>query len=139
MIEVVLREGVLEVFEIMKGGKMFKKIVLLTLLLSFTLMIGIVCADDTTSGTLSAVLDEQNGTVTAMFVGYSEGNPVIIGPTTWESSSQDFSNATAEEIGSKLCGKEHNIKKVTRSTNTGKEVVAEVVISSQHAPILVGR
>lgn len=139
MIEVVLNQRVSEVFEIMKGGKMFKKIVLVTLLLSFTLMIGIVCADDTMTGTLSAMLDEQNGTVTAMFVGYSGGSPVIIGPTTWECSPQDFSNATAEEIGSKLCGKKHNIKKVTQSTNTGKEVVAEVVISSQHAPILVGR
>ena len=118
---------------------MFKKAILLTILSSFLLMGIVYAGTDTMSGTLSAMLDEQSGTVTAMFVGYSQGNPVIIGPTTWESSSNDFSNATAEDIGKKLCGKQHNLQRVTQSTHTGKEVVAEVVISSQNAPILVGR
>ena len=119
---------------------MSKKIILLVILLSLPLMIGTVyAASDTMSGTLSAMLDEDSGTVTAMFVGYAEGNPVIIGPTTWESTATDFSNATAEDIGNQLCGKDHKFKKVTKSTHTDKEVVAEVVISSQKAPILVGR
>lgn len=118
---------------------MIKKTILLTLLASFLLMGSVYADSDTMSGTLSAMLDKQNGTVTAMFVGYSQGNPVIIGPTTWESNANDFSNATAEDIGKKLCGSKHNLKKVTQSTHTGKEVIAEVVISSQNAPILVGR
>ena len=119
---------------------MYKKIIILAILLSLPLMIGTVYADsDTMTGTLSAMLDEDNGIVTAMFVGYADGNPVIIGPTTWESSSKDFSQASAEDISNKLCGTQHQLKRVTKSTHTDKEVVAEVVISSQNAPILVGR
>ena len=119
---------------------MYKKILILAILLSLPLMIGTVYADSNTmTGTLSAMLDESNGIVTAMFVGYSEGNPVIIGPTTWESNAQDFSQASAEDISNKLCGTEHHLKKVTKSTHTDKEVVAQVVISSKNAPILVGR
>jgi hypothetical protein len=119
---------------------MLKKILILTILLSLPMVIGTAFADsDTMSGTLSAMLDEDNQTVTAMFVGYAEGNPVIIGPTTWESSAEEFSNASAEDISNKLCGNEHSLKKITKSTHTDKEVVAEVVITSENAPILVGR
>ena len=119
---------------------MYKKIIILAILLAVPLMIGTVYADSSTmTGTLSAMLDQDNGMVTAMFVGYAEGNPVIIGPTTWESSANDFSQATAEDISSKLCGTKHQLKRVTKSTHTDKEVVAEVVISSKDAPILVGR
>ena len=118
---------------------MSKKLLVLTILLSIPLMIGTVYAEDTMTGTLSAMLDEDSGTVTAMFVGYAEGNPVIIGPSTWESSAKDFSDASAEDFGGQLCGSNHNLKRVQRSTHTDKEIVAEVVITSQKAPILVGR
>lgn len=90
-------------------------------------------------GTLSATLDNQNKTVTAMFVGYSEGEPVIIGPSTWTTSSEEFSNASAEQIGNKLVGKDGSVKKVTKSTNTGKEMVAEIVVVGPDSSILVGR
>jgi hypothetical protein len=90
-------------------------------------------------GTLSATLDNQNKTVTAMFVGYCEGEPVIIGPSTWTTSSEEFSGASAEEIGNKLCGKDSSVRKVTKSTNTGKEIVAEMVVVSPGSSILVGR
>jgi len=119
---------------------MSKKLIILTILLSLSLMIGIAYADsDTMTGTLSAMLDEDSGTATAMFVGYVEGNPVIIGPSTWECSAKEFSDASAEDIAKQLCGSDHDLKKVTKSTHTDKEVVAEVVIQSQKAPILVGR
>jgi hypothetical protein len=119
---------------------MSKKLLVLTILLSIPLMIGTVYADsETMTGTLSAMLDEDSGTVTAMFVGYAEGNPVIIGPSTWESSAKDFSDASAEDIGNQLCGSDHDLKRVQRSTHTNKEIVAEVVITSEKAPILVGR
>jgi hypothetical protein len=95
-------------------------------------------ADSTMVGTLSATLD-QNGNITAMFVGYTSGEPVMIGPSTWTAESKDLSNISAEDIGKKLCGKDNVLKRVTKSTNTGKEIVAEVVISSTNAPILVGR
>ncbi len=90
-------------------------------------------------GTLSATLNNQNKTVTAMFVGYSEGEPVIIGPSTWTTSSEEFSGASAEEIGNKLVGKDGSVKKVTKSTNTGKEMVAEIVVVGPGSSILVGR
>jgi formylmethanofuran dehydrogenase subunit E-like metal-binding protein len=123
-----------------KEEKMLKKIIILTILLTLPMMIGTVFADSNTmTGTLSAMFDENSGTVTAMFVGYAEGNPVIIGPTTWECSAKEFSDATAEDISNKLCGSDHDLKRVTKSTHTDKEVVAEVIISSQNAPILVGR
>lgn len=126
---------------------MFKKFGFKVLLFSILLLVPVmtgttlnVYADSSTMvGTLSAILDSQNGTVTAMFVGYTGGEPVIIGPSTWTSSPQEFANATAEDIGYKLCGKDHVLKRVTKSTNTGKEIVADVVIVSPHAPILVGR
>jgi len=119
---------------------MSKKIIILMILFSLPMMIGTVHANSITmTGTISAILDEENGTVTAMFVGYAGGIPVIIGPITWECSAEDFSNFTAEGIGNRLCGSEHDLKRVMRSTHTDKEVVAEVVIYSQSAPVLVGR
>jgi hypothetical protein len=84
-------------------------------------------------------MDNQNKTVTAMFVGYCDGEPVIIGPSTWTISSEEFSSASAEEIGNKLCGKDNSVKKVTKTTNTGKEIVAEIVVVSPASSILVGR
>ena len=123
-----------------KEENVLKKIMILTTLLSLLLMIGTVYADSNTmTGTLSAMLDKDNGTVTAMFVGYAEGNPIIIGPTKWQCSSNEFSNASAEDISKKLCGKKYQLKKITKSTHTDKEVVAEVVISGQNVPVIVGR
>jgi hypothetical protein len=119
---------------------MSKKLIILIILLSLPLMIGTAYADsDTMTGTLSAMLDEDSGTATAMFVGYAEGNPVIIGPSTWECSAKEFSDASAEDIAEQLCGSDHDLERVQTSTHTGKEIVAEVVITSQKAPILVGR
>lgn len=96
-------------------------------------------SDSTMVGTLSAVLDSQNGTATAMFVGYCEGKPVIIGPSTWATNAQEFSNAKAEDIGNTLCRNNCVIKQVTKSTNTGKEIVSEVVIVGPTGSIMVGR
>ncbi len=126
---------------------MFKKFGFNVLLFSILLLVPVIIGttsnvyaeSSTMVGTLSAMLDSQNGTVTAMFVGYCGGEPVIIGPSTWTSSPQEFSEATAEDIGYKLCGNDHVLKRVTKSTHTGKEIVADVIIVSPHAPILVGR
>ena len=90
-------------------------------------------------GTLSATIDRQSNTVTAMFVGYCEGEPVVIGPSTWASTGEEFSDASAETIGNKLCGTNNSVKKVTKSTNTGKDMVAEIVIVGPSSAILVGR
>lgn len=95
--------------------------------------------EKTMVGTLSAQLDTQKGTVTVMFVGYSKGEPVIIGPSTWEATEADLSKVKPEDITQKLCGQDHNLKKVTKFSNTGKEIVAEIVIESQKHPVIVGR
>ena len=121
---------------------MAKKIFLISMLVLISTLIGNAYAADSNStivGTLSAIMDSNNETVTAMFVGYCKGEPVIIGPSTWTISTEEFSKSTAEDIGNKLCGNNHTLKKVIKSTHTGKEIVAEVVISSTDAPILVGR
>lgn len=96
-------------------------------------------ADKIMSGTLSAKIDSQNKTVTAMFVGYCQGEPVIIGPSTWTSSQKEFEDATAEQIADRLCGTEQGTKKVTKSSNNGKEMVAEIVISGSEEAVFVGR
>ncbi|NWF97992.1 MAG: hypothetical protein HXY52_03520 [Nitrospirae bacterium] len=122
---------------------MFKKtkikyIIMLTMVLLISLSIA-HAEDKTMVGTLSATMDEQNNTVTAMFVGYCEGEPVIIGPTTWSSSVQEFSNASVEDIGNKLCGSSKSVKKITKSTKTNKDVVAEIVVTAPTSAIIVGR
>jgi len=121
------------------------KILLFIILLCVPLIIGMTLhasansSGSTIVGTLSAIFDNQNGTVTAMLVGYRVGEPVIIGPFTWTSSVLEFAHAKAEDIGNTLCGKDYVIKRVTKSINTGKEIVAEVVIVEPGLSILGGR
>jgi hypothetical protein len=120
------------------------KIILTVILLIPAMMQSAVIAyaetpEKTMVGTLSAQLDSEKGTVTGMFVGYSKGEPVIIGPSTWEATEADFLKVKPEDITQKLCGQDHNLKKVTKFSNTGKEIVAEIVIESQRPSIIVGR
>ncbi len=115
-----------------------RNIILLTILVFVSLSFA-QAEDKTMVGTLSATMDEKNNTVTAMFVGYCEGEPVIIGPSTWSSSADDFSKASTEDIGNKLCGSEKSVKKVTKSTKTNKDVVAEIVVTGPSSAIIVGR
>lgn len=82
----------------------------------------------TISGRLAAKYDSSNETVTAMVAGYCEGEPVTIGPSTWKIAGGEFSQMKAEDIGKTLCGKNLFLKKVTKSANNGKEIVADVVI-----------
>ena len=95
-------------------------------------------SEKSVSGTLSAQSDREKGTVTAMFVGYSEGSPVVIGPYSWDMSQEEFSRATAMDIGKKLLGPGHSIRKVIKCANSGKELIANIIIGSRPAP-LVGR
>lgn len=112
------------------------------ILLTISLLISFSVAqaeDKTMVGTLSATMDEKNNTVTAMFVGYCQGEPVIIGPSTWSSSIDDFSKASIEDIGNKLCGSNNSVKKVTKFTKTNKDAVAEIVVTGPNSAIIVGR
>jgi hypothetical protein len=119
---------------------MLKKMLILTILIAVPMLFGTAFAADSSTmvGTLSAMLDD-NGNVTAMFVGYSQGDPVIIGPATWASTKDEFSNSSTEDIANKLCGHDQKIKKITKSTKSSKELVATVVLSGQKDSIVVGR
>ena len=123
------------------SGRKAISVLLITTFLLLTAVTGIVGGQNEKPmvGTLSATMDKQSGTVTAMFVGYCEGEPVIIGPSTWSISGEEFSAASPEDIGNKLCGRDDSVKKVTKATNTGRDMVAEVVIMGPSSAILVGR
>ena len=80
------------------------------------------------SGRLAATYDNKTETVTAMVAGYCESQPVTIGPRTWTMTKRDFSHAKAEDIANILCGGDHNIRKVTKSSKSATEIVADVLI-----------
>jgi len=80
------------------------------------------------SGRLAAIYDNKTGTVTAMVAGYCESQPVTIGPVTWAMTEQEFSHADAENIAQTICGKDHNLRKVIKSSRNGSEMIAEVII-----------
>jgi hypothetical protein len=58
---------------------------------------------------------------------------------TWKSDVKEFTSASLNEIGDKLCGSNNSIKKVTRTVNTGKEIVAEIVVTTEKPSVLVDR
>jgi hypothetical protein len=109
------------------GGALFC-ILVIVLFLGLALPAYADQTSSTISGRLAATYDSGSGTVTAMVAGYSEGNPVTIGPSTWTASEKDFSKLRAEDIGKILCRDGLSLKKVTKSAHNGKEIVADVVI-----------
>jgi hypothetical protein len=130
------------------GREMFNKI-RAKILLSVILLVSVIListsslyaqpAGKNVSGTLSAQLDNKKGTVTAMFVGYTEGSPVVVGPYSWDISRREFSKATATDIGKRLFAPDCHITKVTKSTNSGKEIIANVVVENPKPCVVVGR
>lgn len=106
---------------------------LFTALLLVVVSIGatLVYADSSgsaVSGRLGAICDNRTGNVTAMVAGYAEGKAVTLGPVTWTVAQGQFSNLTAEDVAKIVCGKDFTLKKVTKSANNGKELVADVLI-----------
>jgi hypothetical protein len=82
----------------------------------------------TVSGRLGATYDNKTGNVTAMVAGYCEGKAVTVGPVTWAVTQEEFSNLKTEDVAKIVCGKDFTLKKVTKSANNGKELVADVLI-----------
>jgi len=80
------------------------------------------------SGRLAATFDAGTGTVTAIIAGYCGGEPVTIGPVTWQSTEKAFAALKAEEVGKTLCGKSHDIKRIVKAKNNGNGIVAEVLL-----------
>jgi hypothetical protein len=126
----VVQEARCKMSKKMKGSA----IVLAVLLLAgvFFLSAFEVSADPSASaisGRLAATFNKETGTVTALVAGYCEGKPVMIGPQTWAMAEREFSSLNAEDIGKVLCGNQLAITKVVKSSNDGKAIVAEVVLT----------
>jgi len=80
------------------------------------------------SGRLGVTYDSKTGNVTAMIAGYCEGKAVTVGPVTWAVTQEQFSNIKTEDVAKIVCGKDFTLQKVTKSENSGKEIVADVLI-----------
>jgi hypothetical protein len=63
-----------------------------------------------------------------MIAGYCEGKAVTVGPVTWAVTQEQFSNIKTEDVAKIVCGKDFTLQKVTKSENSGKEIVADVLI-----------
>jgi hypothetical protein len=117
-------------------GDMCKKtkvrsLFMVLLLVAVSIGATLVYADSsvsTVSGRLGATYDTENGNVTAMIAGYCEGKAVTLGPVTWVLAHEQFSSIKAEDVAKVVCGKDFTIKKITKSANNGKEIVADVLI-----------
>ena len=80
------------------------------------------------SGRLGATYDNTTGNVTAMVSGYCGGKAVTVGPVTWAVTQEQFSNLKTEDVAKVVCGTDCTLKTVTKSQNSDKEIVADVLI-----------
>jgi hypothetical protein len=83
------------------------------------------------SGRLGATYDNKTGNVTAIVAGYCEGKAVTLGPVTWALTQEQFSNLSTEDVAKTVCGNDFTLQKVTKSENSGKAIVADVLIVKQ--------
>jgi hypothetical protein len=111
------------------GGK-FILISLMCILLSLTISSGAFGGSSSSeiSGRMAVNYDQATGTATGMVAGYCQGEPVTIGPATLKMNQKEFSNTKAEDIGKSICGDGYSIRRVTKSNNNGKEMVADIVL-----------
>jgi hypothetical protein len=80
------------------------------------------------SGRLGATYDNKTGNVTAILAGYCEGKAVTVGPVTWAATQEEFSSLRTEDVAKIVCGSDFTLQKVTKSENSGKAIVADVLI-----------
>ena len=80
------------------------------------------------SGRLVSTLNINSGQATTFFAGYSENEPVIIGPSTKTITAQDFANCTKDNVGEVLLEENAVVKRVTKFSNNGKEIMADILI-----------
>jgi hypothetical protein len=80
------------------------------------------------SGRLVSTLDSHSDKATVLFAGYYKDEPVIIGPSTKTITAQNFANCTKENMGKVLLGKDAVIKRVTKFSNNGREIMADIVM-----------
>jgi hypothetical protein len=111
------------------GGK-FILISLMCILLSLTISSGAFGGSSSSeiSGRMAVNYDQATGTATGMVAGYCQGEPVTMGPATLKINQREFTNIKAEDIGKSICGDGYSIRRVTKSNNNGKDIVADVVL-----------
>jgi hypothetical protein len=80
------------------------------------------------SGRLVSTLDSESGKTTVLFAGYSQDEPVIIGPSTKTIPAQNFANCTKENIGEIFLGRDAVVKQVSKFKNNGNQIMADIVI-----------
>jgi hypothetical protein len=80
------------------------------------------------SGRLGATYDNKTGNATAIVAGYCEGQAVTVGPVTWAVTQKQFSNLKTEDVAKIVCGKDFTLQKITKSENSGKAIVADVLL-----------
>ena len=104
---------------------------MVSLLVSISIGATLAYADSSVSivsGKLGATYDSKTGNATAMVAGYCGGKAVAVGPVTWAVTQEQFSNLKTEDVAKIVCGKDFTLQKVTKSENSGKEIVADVLI-----------
>lgn len=80
------------------------------------------------SGRLVSTFDSQNGEATIFFAGYCKDEPVVIGPSKRAATAQFFASCTKDNMGQMFSEEKAVIKKVTKFSNNGRQIVAEVVM-----------
>jgi hypothetical protein len=110
--------------------KSFNKITLVIAAFTLVLLAVTSSAGDAAmiSGRLVSTLNSHSGKATTYFAGYSENEPVIIGPSTKTITAHNFASCTKENVGKVLLGENAVVKRVTKFTNTGKEIMADILI-----------
>jgi hypothetical protein len=110
--------------------KSFRVISMVLTIITLLLLLGTFSSGyaEMISGRLVSTLNSHSGKATTLFAGYAENEPVIIGPSTRTITAQNFANCTKETLGKVLLGKDAVIKRVTRFSNNGREIMADILI-----------
>ena len=103
------------------------KVFVVVLLACITFAVQSVSAE-TINGRLVSVYNDHTGEATTFIAGYCQGSPVVIGPKTKQLFRNVFSTCTEKNMDSILIGEGFIIKRVTKFSNNGKEIVAEVIL-----------
>jgi hypothetical protein len=83
---------------------------------------------ETISGRLVSTFDSQTGKATTFFAGYSKDQPVVIGPSTMAETAKSFTACTRDNVGQLFAAQDIVIKRVTKFSNNGREIMAEIVM-----------
>jgi uncharacterized protein YebE (UPF0316 family) len=111
-----------------KNSKRVAAMIIFCFLIIFIVTLSSVYAEDI-SARLVSLFDGKNGKATTMLVGYCKDSPVVIGPGSVAISQKEFSACTSDDVSDIIPEKNLAVKKVTKFSNNGKEIVAEVVLT----------